>query len=419
MKWNIQNLKMTRKTDHKKEEDASQAQIETGKRSKRRTLHVITRILCWLILVIVILTILIAVIFFVLVSKGGRSLRDKTVAGSVPELQLSDTASKASEPGDSENEGSGNEDPENKDSENAGAETEDASDPSLPWEPDWVEYNGKIYDFNQNIVTFLVMGIDKNAEVIETSGADGGQSDSLFLVVVNQEKKQIDLIAVNRDTMTDIYLYGYEEADGSVPVVTAQITTQHGFGDGKEISCQYTCEAVSRVFFNIPINGYVSIDIGGVSRLNNAIGGVTVTIPDDMTEIVPEWTPGTEVNLWGWESYIFLRWRDINVFESNLSRLERQKQYLQAFAAKTLDLVKKDITLPAGLYKEISKYMVTDLTIDEVTYMASSWLDYKFGSIYSMAGTTSMGALHEEFYPDYDALRELVLQLFYNEVKLP
>ena len=406
MEWNRMKPKIVQKADSENEEGTSQTQTDARRKLKRRVTHTLIRISCWAILVVLILTITLTGGFFLLVRKGERSLRDKTVAGSVPKLQLSDTSSKTDLP-------------ETEALEETDPETNEDSKSLLLWEPDWVEYNDKIYDFNQNIRTFLVMGIDKNSEVTETSGADGGQSDSLFLVVVNQEKEQFDLIAVNRDTMTDIYLYGYEDTEGNVPVVTAQITTQHGFGDGKELSCQYTSQAVSAVFFNIPINGYISLDISGVSRLNDAVGGVTVTIPEDMTKIVPEWTPGTEVHLLGWESYLFLRWRDITIFESNRTRLERQKQYLKEFVAKALDMVKKDITFPAALYKELTKYIVTDLSIDEVTYMASSWLNYKFGSIYSMEGTTLMGSLHEEFYPDYEALRELVLNLFYNEIELP
>ena len=62
--------------------------------------------------------------------------------------------------------------------------------------------------------------------------------------------------------------------------------------------------------------------------------------------------------------------------------------------------------------------MVTDLTADEIAYMAGNWIQYDFGRILSMKGETLHGMKHEEFYPDYDALRELVLDVFYEEVTL-
>jgi hypothetical protein len=37
-------------------------------------------------------------------------------------------------------------------------------------------------------------------------------------------------------------------------------------------------------------------------------------------------------------------------------------------------------------------------------------------NIYTLAGETSMGAKYEEFNVDEDALYELILEIFYNEV---
>ena len=42
--------------------------------------------------------------------------------------------------------------------------------------------NGRIYEYNDDIMTFLIMGIDKNGEVQNNRDAtDGGQADALFL----------------------------------------------------------------------------------------------------------------------------------------------------------------------------------------------------------------------------------------------
>ena len=38
-------------------------------------------------------------------------------------------------------------------------------------------------------------------------------------------------------------------------------------------------------------------------------------------------------------------------------------------------------------------------------------------TIYSLEGETKMGEQFEEFYPDKDALKRLMFELFYNEVE--
>lgn len=286
------------------------------------------------------------------------------------------------------------------------------------WEEGWIRYNGKVYEYNDDIMTFLVMGIDKEGQVKKNKDSvSGGQADALFLVVVNPDDKSIEIIAVNRDTMTEIQMYGYNDSNQTV---IAQLAAQHGFGDGMEKSCELTRDAVSNLFYDLPIHGYVSVNMGAISKLNDAVGGVDVTVLEDMTKVKNAWTEGADISLSGKDAYTYIRWRDMGKFESSRSRLARQKQYLSAFVGKAKTATKEDITLPITLYSELNKYMVTDIKIEEVAYLVSQLLDYEFNTdaIYTLEGTTQMGEKHEEFYPDKDALKELMIEVFYQEVEL-
>ena len=72
-----------------------------------------------------------------------------------------------------------------------------------------------------------------------------------------------------------------------------------------------------------------------------------------------------------------------------------------------------------SLFKTIGKYMVTDITVDEVSYFSTQVADYKFDSnrMYSLKGETIMGEEHEEFYADDKALFELILKVFYDVIE--
>lgn len=276
--------------------------------------------------------------------------------------------------------------------------------------------DGTLYKYNDDIMTFLCMGIDKAGEMRVTyEPADGGQSDAMFLVVLNPDKKQIDVIGINRDTMVDIHCYGYE-LNGELYVTKAQLSTQHGFGDGRETSARYTMDAVSKLFYDLPLSGYVSISFDAILLLTDSIGGLDVTCLEDLTYIMPEWTEGASIHLGGVDTLGYIRFRDINVFESARGRLARQKQYINAFVEKVVEETKKDITVPAKLYEKIEPYMTTDITWDQVAYLTSRLLDYKFGQVYTLEGETVMGEIYEEFYPDEEKLKELILQVFYEPV---
>lgn len=355
-------------------------------RKRRRIIkrRIRNAILAWIVLIfgtVMLLTLLITGAYFI-VSTIGKNRLMKASEGAAPDLML-----------------------------------EQPEEEEIVWQEGWVRYDGKIYEYNDNIMTFLVMGIDKYGEVTENPDAySGGQADALFLVVADRSTKTFSIIGINRDTMTDVKLYNVH-AEGYEQTVTAQISTQYAFGDGMEFSCELTRDAVSALFFDLPINRYVTIYLDAVPELNDAVGGVEVTVLEDLTKIIPEWTEGTQVKLMGQDAFWYVKWRDTTIFESNRGRMARQRQYLTGYVAKAKAAVKQDITLPVSLYKKLAPYMVTDISVDETAYLAGELINYTFdGEIYTLEGTTKRGEVHEEFYPDMDDLRDLMIRIFYVEI---
>ena len=292
--------------------------------------------------------------------------------------------------------------------------------PTSNWQEGWVRHDGKVYEYNDDILTFLFLGIDKMDKVTPNPDlVSGGQSDAIFLLVVDTAAKDMCLVGVNRDTIVDIRMVGIGE-DGEDIIYPAQLTVQHGFGDGMEGSCKLTEEAVSKLFYDLPIHGYVSFNMGGIADLNDAIGGVELEILEDLPNVHKNWTKGTQVKLEGMDAFYYVKYRDTTIFESARNRLARQKQYLGVFAKQAIAATKKDITLPVTLYGTLKDYIVTDISIGEMTYLASELANYQFDvdEIYTMEGTTISGEIFEEFYPDKDALRDLIIQVFYREVDM-
>lgn len=362
---------------------------------KRRTRRKICRIAAWVLLVAVILILAGTAAFAGLQISGKRSLSRMSEGGS-PMLNLAAATGRIDDP-----DASGSDEM---------SETDD------DWQEGDVRYQGVHYRYNGDILTFLFMGIDKEEEVRPAaSGIDGGQSDALFLLVLNSRNKEISIINIPRDTMTDID--GYDENGYFVATVRAQIALQHGYGDGMELSCERTKRAVARLFYELPIHGYCAVNMGAVPLLNDAVGGVEIVAPEDV--IYTDIKAGDRVLLKGVEAYNYLHNRDTTVSWSAAGRLERQKQYLTAYAAAAMEAVKKDITLPVELYNTLSRYMVTDISLDEAGYLAVQAMGYHFDeeNMYSLEGENVRGEQYEEFHVDEAALYELILRVFYEEVE--
>lgn len=285
------------------------------------------------------------------------------------------------------------------------------------WEDDWVTYNGQVYDYNEDILTFLCMGVDVNSKVKDTQkGLASGQADALFLLVLNPDIKKINIIAIDRNTMADFDVY--DEQGNYKSTQYGQITLAHAYGDGKELSAENTLKAVSALMYNIPIHGYCAINMGAIGEINDAVGGVDVTVLQDLTAVDKSLKKGELVHLKGKQAYYYVQHRDTSVEESARMRLNRQKQYLTAYIAKAKEAFKQDVTLPVTLFNKLTPYMITDITLDEVVYLAGQAAGYSFSSdnMYTIPGSTDTGNRFEEFYPDEAGLKDLIMEIFYTPV---
>ena len=287
------------------------------------------------------------------------------------------------------------------------------------WKEGWVKYNGQIYAYNEDILTFLVMGIDKTKDVKEVAeGTNGGQADALFLVVLNPHDDSLSVIGINRNTMTDVAVY--DDNGAYVNTIKAQIAVQHGFGNGVEESCEYQVNAVQHLFYEMPIHGYAAINMSAIGPLTDMVGGVDVVALEDVksgnSTVIKE---GEEVHLEGDLAFAYIHNRDTKEFGSADHRLERQKQFITTYLQKVKQKTKEDIGFPISVYQAIAPQTVTSLTVDEMTYLVSIAKDYSFDEnyLYTLKGETKQGDVFEEFYVDETDLFELILKVFYEPVE--
>lgn len=292
--------------------------------------------------------------------------------------------------------------------------TADSPSTSEKWQEGNVLYKGKAYRYNPNVRAYLFMGVDNSGEIDEVDYTiTGGQSDAMFLMVMDGSKKKASIIGINRNTMTDVDLY-YADLTYAY-TEQQQICLQYGYGDGATFSCQLAEETVSQLFYDIPISGYLALNMDGMGRLNDALGGVTVEVLDDIEMGDVSLKKGETVTLSGEEAYAYNRYRDCNVFASADGRLRRQQQYLVNMLSRLANLGKGDISI-VDVQDAISDYMVSSIDMQQ---LAEDAAEYQFDSsqMYSVPGETVMGEKYEEFYVDEAAFYEMILSIFYEEVK--
>ena len=279
--------------------------------------------------------------------------------------------------------------------------------------------NGAGYRYNEHLYTILCMGIDVRMLTLvqKAETGQGSQSDANFLLVIDNENKKISIVAIPRDTMTDIDLY---DGDGQCyDTVKAQLALQYAYGDGGTLSCTATQKTVSRMFYGIPIHAYAAIDMNVIPIVNDAVGGVTVEVLENIVNDGSPMMKGQTITLKGEQATVYVQSRDTGVDFSAQSRLMRQKQYLTAFTEQAMLATKEDITLPVSVYNAIQSYMITDITSSELTYLVTSAMgcDFSEEDFYVIPGKQEKGYFYEEYHVDEEALINLILDVFYIPVE--
>ena len=284
------------------------------------------------------------------------------------------------------------------------------------WQEGVISHNGKDYIYNQDIKTYLIMGVDKDGKV-ETAEdyQSGGQSDAMFLLVTNGDDQTMSVISINRNTMTRVDTYHANGLRGGY--VEAQICTQHGFGDGRQLSCTRTVDAVSYLFYNLPINGYLSLRMGALPIMNDAIGGVELTVLQDLeyAGMGVSFKEGETKVLSGTEAYCYLRGRDLNEFDSASDRLRRQEQYITSFVAQAKAYTGGSATKMLSIYESVEDYIVTNIDFANLASELSQY-EYDASRMYTIPGEAVMGETFEEYHVNESEFYQMIIDIFYQEV---
>lgn len=301
-------------------------------------------------------------------------------------------------------------------------EDEATSAPSSSWENPYetedidpvIYFDGKPYVHKKNLETFLFMGIDKYGESEEVTGyRNHEQVDVLMLCIVDHDEKTYQVLQINRDTYTKIPHIG---ATGErIGEVDAQIALAHTYGTGQKDSCEYTAEAVSMLLMDEKVDHYISLKLDSIAILNKSVGGVEVTIPVDMTMVDPEMQKDKTMVLSDKQAEFFVRSRGKLEDDTNVSRMTRQDTYLHAWRQKAKQKMNADAGFALDLIADLSYFMVADQDLNGLSKLSGYLADYEYLGKIKIDGETKNGQEFLEFYPDQEALKKTVMDLFYEE----
>ena len=277
-----------------------------------------------------------------------------------------------------------------------------------------VYYDGKIYKLDENITSIACLGVDKTE--INANGVIGsaGQADTIMIVAYDTSNGQATIIPIPRDAITDIDVYA---SDGSyVRTEKTQICLSYAFGDGGKTSCENVVASAQKLMHGMPINSYAALDLEGIAPLNDAVGGVTVTVQEGFGE----YKTGQTVTLKGDKAMGFVRSRDTLALDSNVHRMGRQIQYVREFTKTAVKQTLKDFSTVTNLYKTAGDYSYTDIDLSRASFIVSKFISGtgkgEFSNVTVKGEVVEGDDGYAEFHIDEKAFYEMILSIYYDVI---
>ena len=273
-------------------------------------------------------------------------------------------------------------------------------------------YNGVDYVLRDGIETMLVLGLDTYAGTETESYNNTKQADFLLLLVMDTKNGTCKGIHINRDTIADMSVLGV--SGDRIDTVRRQIALAHTHGNGREVSCRNTADAVSTLLCGVEIDHYVSVTMDAVPVYNDLVGGVTLEVLDDFTALYPDMKQGETVTLTGEQALAYVRARKGLEDPSNSRRMARQKQYLDALYQRSRQCAQEQEGFVAKAALTMTDYLVSDCSGNKLENLMARFAEQPLDTILSPDGELIQGEEFMEFYPDPDELMQIVIDCFYE-----
>ncbi|CDR23869.1 polyisoprenyl-teichoic acid--peptidoglycan teichoic acid transferase [Staphylococcus schweitzeri] len=208
-------------------------------------------------------------------------------------------------------------------------------------------------------ISILFLGIDDNdGRRKKGQDAEHSRSDAMILTTFNQNKHQIRMLSIPRDTISYIPKVGYYD----------KITHAHAYGG--PIAAMDSVEAT----MNVPVDYYVRINMKAFVEAVNELGGIYYDVPYDLNEPNTDDTGKIKIKkgyqkLNGDEALAVARTRH---HDSDLKRGQRQMELIKILFQKAQEV--DSIDKLDNVIQIVGKNAKHNLTNSEIKALAKMYL---------------------------------------------
>lgn len=279
---------------------------------------------------------------------------------------------------------------------------------------DYANINGKDYLKKDNIETILFVGLDSYEREIVEDYTNDNFADYVTLLIVDKEEKTILPIQINRDTMCEMDILGIGGKLAGKDF--KQLAFAHTYGSGDIESLINVKNAVSKIFYNLNIDYYISLTMNSVSRVNDAVGGVEVLVEDDFSGIDESLKMGENITLKGNQALTFVRTRSGLEDSSNVNRMKRQRVYLKALFDKCKENSENDKFI-YDVLDGVGDSLMSNTSIYDLSDIGNKLLAYRLFDTVTLTGELKKGETFMECYLNQNDIDSICVRYLFDEIR--
>ena len=275
------------------------------------------------------------------------------------------------------------------------------------------------FGFDHRIETFLFVGTDLSGgqQIGSSDLRRQPMADFILLMVLDHTKNSIGYLQIDRNTVTEVT--GLDEHGEVTGIRPLQICTAHWYGGTQEMAAENLVKAVRKYLGDLEnIDGYYVISMRDIEKLNNAVGGVDITLDEDLTDADPAFTKGATVHLTDEQADHYLRARMELADDSNAARMGRQRNYMTGLFSSVRARCLEDAQFAITLWNTLRSAAFTNMNGNDFSRIAQKLMKGENQGIRTVKGEvttgyrTGEGEAREEFLPDTESLKEELIELF-------
>ncbi len=277
-----------------------------------------------------------------------------------------------------------------------------------------VTYQGQTYREKPALTSLLLIGTDRPDGTVGYGARQGGQADFLMLVVIDDNEKVVHQLQIDRDTITAVETLGV--LGNPVGTKDMQICLAHAFGATPEANCRSVQTAVEHLLEGIGIDYYLALGMDSIGMLNDALGGVTVTLTEDLTGADAQMAAGATLKLTGGQAELLVRGRMQLGDGTNEARMNRQRLYLKAAAGTLKERIRTEPEFLNGFLEKLEGAATMNIQRSQLLHEMNTAYAYEVRPIQTLEGTHKVGESgFMEFHAATEAAAQWVIDVFYEK----